>query len=83
MSSARCAFERGREKLVDEVNAFREANKWVDNYGLYMALKGKFDMLPWTEWPDEDIRMHRDSAVRYWSEFRINRHGCRFAGTTA
>ena len=64
----RRAFERGREKLADEVSAFREANKWIDNYGLYMALKGKFDMLPWTEWPDEDIRMHRDGAVKYWSE---------------
>ena len=62
------AFERGREKLADEVSAFREANRWVDNYGLYMALKGKYDMLPWTEWPDEDIRLHRDGAVRYWSE---------------
>ena len=64
----RRAFERGRVKLAPEVEAFRGQNRWVENYGLYMALKAHFDMLPWTEWPEEDIRLHRDAAVRRWTE---------------
>ena len=64
----RRAFERGWDQLSEEVTAFRQENKWVENYALYMALKAHFDMRPWTEWPDEDIRLHRDGAVQYWSQ---------------
>ena len=63
----RRAFERGRGPLAAEVEAFRQENKWVDNYGLYMALKTHFNMLPWMDWPEEDIRMHRPDAVRRWT----------------
>ena len=61
------AFERGRDPLAAEVEAFRQENGWVDNYGLYMALKTHFNMLPWMDWPEEDIRMHRPDAVRRWT----------------
>ena len=63
----RRAFERGREPLAAEVETFRKENKWVDTYGLYMALKAHFSMLPWMDWPEEDIRMHRPDAVRRWT----------------
>ena len=63
----RRAFERGRDPLAAEVEAFRQENGWVDNYGLYMALKTHFNMLPWMDWPEEDIRMHRPDAVRRWT----------------
>ena len=63
----RRAFERGREPLAAEVETFRKENKWVDTYGLYMALKAHFIMLPWMDWPEEDIRMHRPDAVRRWT----------------
>ena len=62
------AFERGRELFGAEVAAFREANRWVENYALYMALKARFDMLPWTQWPEEDIRLRRPEAVARWSD---------------
>ena len=63
----RRAFERGRDPLAAEVETFRKENKWVDTYGLYMALKAHFNMLPWMDWPEEDIRMHRPDAVRRWT----------------
>ena len=64
----RKAYERGRDRYAEELEAFRQANSWVETYGLYMALKEHFEMLPWTEWPDADIRMHRPDAVRAWRE---------------
>ena len=64
----RIAFERGRETLRDELNAFRAANAWVENYALYMAVKSKFNMVSWLEWPDEGIRLHREDAVRAYRE---------------
>ena len=64
----RKAFARGRERFAGELDAFRKENTWVETYGLYMALKQHFDQRPWTEWPDEAIRMHRPDAVREWRE---------------
>ena len=63
------AYIRGREKLAGELQAFRRENeRWLSNYALYMAVKVYFGMVSWTEWPDEDIRMHRDFAVRAYTE---------------
>ena len=60
----RQAFRRGRERFGSELAAFRRENAaWVENYALYMAVKAGFGMVSWTEWPDEDIRLHRPEAV--------------------
>ena len=63
-SVLRKAYERGRERLGAEFAAFRAENaSWLENYALYMAVKAHFDMQSWTQWPDEDIRLHRSEAV--------------------
>ena len=64
----RLAFERGQDRFAGELVQFKQEHRWVETYALYMALKAHFEMLPWTEWPDEDIRLHRPEAVRRWSE---------------
>ena len=66
----RLAFQRGRESRAEEVAAFRKENaSWLENYALYMAVKAHFGMRAWTEWPEEDIRLHRSAAVeRYRAE---------------
>ncbi|MBQ9249185.1 MAG: 4-alpha-glucanotransferase [Oscillospiraceae bacterium] len=63
----RRAFARGWDALGGEIAAFRRENAWVENYALYMALKQHFQMLSWTEWPDEEIRMRRPAAVERYS----------------
>ncbi len=61
----RKAFERGRESLREEIDAFgRENGRWLSEYCLYMAVKAHFDMKSWTEWPDEAIRRHRPEALQ-------------------
>ena len=64
----RLAFERGRESERESTAEFRRANAWVENYALYMAVKASFGMASWQEWTDEDIRMHRENAVREYGE---------------
>ena len=59
----RLAYRRARPAFDEAVEAFVNENPWVENYALYMALKQRFDMLPWTEWPDEGLRLHRREAV--------------------
>ena len=63
----RLAFQRGRESLAEEIAAFRQKNAgWLENYALFMAVKSSFGMIGWTEWPDEDIRLHRPEAVEQY-----------------
>ena len=64
----RKAYVRGWNKLSEEIQVFREENKgWLDNYALFMALKAHFGQVSWTEWEDEDIRMHRSEAVEKYA----------------
>ena len=63
----RRAFARGRERFAAEVETFRRENGgWLEDYALFMALKARFGMVSWTEWPEEDIRLHRPEAVERW-----------------
>lgn len=60
----RLATERGWGRDQIKVAAFVEENKgWLPDYALFMALKAHFDMKPWTEWPDEDVRLRKPEAL--------------------
>ena len=51
------ACERGWERDRTAVAAFEEKNGWLADYALFMALKRHFDMKPWYEWPEEELRL--------------------------
>lgn len=56
-------------------NFIKKNNFWLKDYSLYMAVKSYFNMLPWYEWPDIDIKNRSKSAIKYYSEslaFEIN-----------
>lgn len=62
----RRAMERGWERERAAIEAFAAENAaWLDDYALFMALKQRFAMRPWSEWP-EDIRLRRPEALAYW-----------------
>ncbi len=63
------AMERGWDRDEAAVGEFVHENRaWVRDYALFMACKRHFGMRSWTEWPDEDIRLHRTKAVEKYSE---------------
>ena len=62
------AKERGYKKDLAAVNRFRKQNPWVENYALFMAIKGEFGQVSWQEWPDEDIRLHKEAAVKEYTK---------------
>ena len=65
----RRAYARGKVTMAEEFAAFRRENaRWLDDYALFMAAKDHFGGKPWTEWPDDDLRMHRPAAVRRYME---------------
>jgi len=60
------AYERSNITANPEFNAFcRENFWWLDDYSLFIAVKGFFGDANWTTWPD-DIRMHYGPALDYY-----------------
>ena len=59
----RKAYERSSHKESEEYQAFlKENEEWLDDYALYMAVKGKYEGKGWMDW-DEDIRFRRPEAL--------------------
>lgn len=58
------ATERGWQRDKDKVDAFVGENSgWLPDYALFMALKRHFAMACWLDWPDEDIRLRKPTAM--------------------
>ena len=63
----RKAFSRITPEMARKALEFREANRWVEQYALYQALKEHFDDKPWYDWPDKAARNHDRAALEKWS----------------
>ena len=60
----RKAADRGWKRDAEAIAAFAEKNAgWLQDYALFMALKRKFDMVSWIEWPDESVRLRKSAAM--------------------
>ena len=58
------AAERGWARDREEVQLFTLQNAhWLPDYALYMAVKRHFGEKPWTQWPDDAIRLRRPEAM--------------------
>ncbi|AOY74900.1 4-alpha-glucanotransferase [Clostridium formicaceticum] len=59
----RKVFFRGKEKYKDKIADFRQKHQgWLEDYGLYMALKFHFNLKAWYQW-EEGIKLRRESAI--------------------
>ncbi len=59
----RKAYARFLQKSDAQYHAFCENEKdWLDDYCMFMAVKGNFDHRSWSEWDDE-IRLRRPEAL--------------------
>ncbi len=62
----RKAYERSDVSHNPEYLRFVEENRWwLSDYALFMAVKDRFDGVPWTEWA-EDIRFRWGNAMDYY-----------------
>ena len=51
----------------DQLSAARDFAKeqaWLPDYALFTVLKDRSGGLPWWQWPDEGLRLHRPEALR-------------------
>ena len=54
----------GRFEDQETLNAFIRDNKsWIEDYALFMALKGRYDGQPWLNWPRELILRQEESMA--------------------
>lgn len=61
------AMHRGWTRDEEKITAFcMENSDWLEDYALFMACKRHFGMAAWTQWPDEDIRLHRGEALEHY-----------------
>ncbi|AKL96832.1 4-alpha-glucanotransferase MalQ [Clostridium aceticum] len=61
-------FLKGKEKYKEEIEDFRQNHReWIEDYGLYMALKFHFDLKPWYQW-EEGIKLRKSDAVNKYKE---------------
>lgn len=57
------AFERAKDMLADQVAEFTLRHAaWLEDYALFMALKGRFGQAEWLMW-DEDIKRREPEAL--------------------
>lgn len=62
------AYERSRHGETEEYRAFCAKNShWLDDYALYMALKGHFGNKEWMKW-EKPIRLRKPEAVKRYEE---------------
>ena len=62
------AFDQSYHKLEPEVNAFRAAQGWVEDYALFEAAREHFEFAPLDAWPDKALRMRQPQALADWRE---------------
>ncbi|MCI8624580.1 MAG: 4-alpha-glucanotransferase [Provencibacterium sp.] len=64
----RAAYERAKGQDGAALARFRQKHaRWLEDYALFMALKGVFANQAWKNWP-EDIRLRRPEALRRWQK---------------
>lgn len=62
----RKAYERSNISQNPDYQRFISENQWwLSDYALFMAVKDRFEGIPWTEWP-EDIRLRFGNAMDYY-----------------
>ena len=63
------AYKRGNDALIAKVDDFTSLNaSWLPDYALFMALKQHFDMKPWYDWQDSEIRLYKPEAIIKYRE---------------
>lgn len=62
----RMAYEKSEISQNPEYQTFLAENRWwLSDYALFMAVKDRFEGIPWTEWA-EDIRLRWNNAMDYY-----------------
>ncbi len=63
------AYLKGRDLFGQEYKKFVSDNaNWLEDYAMFMAIKKHFSMQSWIEWPDKDIRLRKEDAMKHYRQ---------------
>ena len=66
------AFDRGWSRERQAVEEFARRQPWLDGYARFMALKRRYDMKPWTQWPAGEVPAEeRERGVQFFTYRQI------------
>ncbi|MEW9121156.1 MAG: 4-alpha-glucanotransferase [Thermotaleaceae bacterium] len=64
----RKAYQCNKRNNLYEIESFKRDNHhWIEDYALYMALKGYFQMKPWRDW-EKSIRQREVDALEQYKK---------------
>jgi len=64
------AYEKNKERLTSDyefMSFCHENSYWLDDYALFISLKGSFNLGSWSEWP-MDLRDRHETSLKEWRE---------------
>lgn len=65
----RLAYENSKGDYDEEIEEFKkEQSNWIDDYGLYMAIKVQLGNISMLKWPDEIRKRDKDTLEKYRAE---------------
>ncbi|MBQ1371473.1 MAG: 4-alpha-glucanotransferase [Oscillospiraceae bacterium] len=64
------AYRRGKCSHAAPFEAFRRENPWVEDYALFLALKGRYGMQPWFLWSEELANRKPEALARAREELQ-------------
>lgn len=65
----RLAYENSKGDYDEEIEEFKnEQSNWIEDYGLYMAIKVKLGNISMLKWPDEIRKRDKDTLEKYRKE---------------
>ena len=68
MKVLRIAYNNFKQKVPEDFNTFQEEEAlWLDDYALFMAIKGEFELKSFQTW-DDDIRLRMEKSI---SKYKI------------
>ena len=67
----RLAYENSIGEYDEEIEEFKKLQKnWIDDYGLYMAIKVKLGNISMLKWPDKLRKRDKETLDKYRSELK-------------
>ena len=68
MKILRIAYSNFKKKKSEDFNVFKEQEaSWLEDYALFMAIKGKFELKSFQTW-DDDIRLGKEEVISNYKE---------------
>lgn len=70
----RRAYSKASEGMMSKIRAFVDGHSWLDDFALFLVIRGLNNGADWRQWEDELLRLHDPASLQviretYWNEY--------------